>query len=415
MSGPLPPDEPFISSYTRVLRGHDTPQHLIEAFPALEAKALGSASTLTDLERRQLLDLPDADEEAVNIRQTTSRSRAELLSAAFSPAVLSDDELALVGRRLWSPRSLQEGGAKLKILCDTPLDEATGDRIFRARAAAELPNEAQSFSLAFRELQRREQQRRDEEQSRWGGANQPVIPAWMDSLSRRFKEERGLNTWGFIALIDAEAQTISAERLDSFSRRFQFILGHAMRRNGAYAKLLNRTWKLFRFKTPTTVYVSLEPGADHSELRKAFRSLLDRDEAYSGPPGPDPRSPAEILQKRRGFLTNTFLVINKTCIDSVLDQPFLDDMRILAFEADFPQPNRTYIEGYQGWTWVRFEQLVYRFYGACLNENLGMDEIWKAAQGSKHGAFAALDPEVAKIRTHGTSMTGNLQPSYGID
>lgn len=64
MSTPLPPDELLLSSYMRVLRGNDILQDLNEAFPTLEGKALTSSSTLTDLERRQLLDLPDADEEA---------------------------------------------------------------------------------------------------------------------------------------------------------------------------------------------------------------------------------------------------------------------------------------------------------------------------------------------------------------
>jgi hypothetical protein len=49
MAGPLPPDEPFLSTYMRVLRGKYTPQHLIDAFPALKAKALTSPSILTDL------------------------------------------------------------------------------------------------------------------------------------------------------------------------------------------------------------------------------------------------------------------------------------------------------------------------------------------------------------------------------
>lgn len=84
MFGPLPPDEPFLSTYMRVLRGKDIPQHLIDAFPTLEAKALTSPSTLTDLERRQLLDLPDADEGAESIRQVSSRSSDELLVLVFS-------------------------------------------------------------------------------------------------------------------------------------------------------------------------------------------------------------------------------------------------------------------------------------------------------------------------------------------
>jgi hypothetical protein len=58
---------------------------------------------------------------------------------------------------------------------------------------------------------------------------------------------------------------------------------------------------------------------------------------------------------------------------------------------------------------------TYRFYGARSNENVGMDETWKAAQGSKDGAIASLDPEVVKIHTFRTSWTGQMQGSYGLD
>jgi hypothetical protein len=81
-------------------------------------------------------------------------------------------------------------------------DEVTAERIYRARAAAGLRNEGGSvFSQAFMELYRREQQRRDEKQSRFGGANAPRIPARMDSLPLRFKEEKSLNTWGLPLLM----------------------------------------------------------------------------------------------------------------------------------------------------------------------------------------------------------------------
>lgn len=88
MSDPLPPDEPSLFTSMRVIRGNDTHQNLVETFPELEQKALGSPSTLTDSERRRLLDLPDADDEAANIARVSTRSRNELLSAALSDAAV---------------------------------------------------------------------------------------------------------------------------------------------------------------------------------------------------------------------------------------------------------------------------------------------------------------------------------------
>lgn len=84
----------------------------------------------------------------------------------------------------------------------------------------------------------------------------------MDSLSRRFKEEKGVDTWGFIALLDVEAQAMSVDRLDSFYKRFQFVLSHEMTNSFAYSKLLNRTWTLFLFNGPATAYANLAPDAD---------------------------------------------------------------------------------------------------------------------------------------------------------
>ncbi|KUJ19025.1 uncharacterized protein LY89DRAFT_510913 [Mollisia scopiformis] len=411
MSGPLPAGEPFLASYLRVLRGIDSLPDLVELFPTLEQKVLAAPSTLSEHERRQLLDLADAQDEVANLQQVSSRARAELLSSVLSsPEILTDDEIELVKNRFWSPPTLNE----VQQIFNGSLNRIQDfvDRIFAVREAVYLPNESRAFTLASIEFTRREKQRRDEKQSKLGGPNPPAIPAWMNSLSQRFSEEKMLKTWGYIALLDSEAQTMSADRRDLFMSKTQAIFTQTMLNNGARSKLLNKTWKISFINAPSTVSASLEPNADNSELRDAFRTLLDPNKEYNAPQGPDPRSPHDILQKRKGYLSNTFLVINKTCIDSVLASPgYSDDMRILAFEADFPQPGRTYVEGYQGWTWVRLEQLVDAFYGARMDEELGMDEIWKAAERSKNEVFASLDAEEAGIWTTSTSMTGPLPGS----
>jgi hypothetical protein len=49
---------------------------------------------------------------------------------------------------------------------------------------------------------------------------------------------------------------------------------------------------------------------------------------------------------KSGILTNTFLLIDPICVDSVVDTglqaetEFYENMRVLAFEADFPVPGR---------------------------------------------------------------------------
>lgn len=191
MSDPLPPDEPTLSAYMRVIRGNDTLQHLIEAFPNLEQKALKSPSTLTDLERRQLFDFPNVDDEAAYIAQVSTRSRDELLSTVMSnPSMLSDDELALLDRRFWSPRTGEENATMWQSLLKRV--QVTADRIYRLRDVPQLFSEGQAFRQAAIELNGRRQKIRDEQQSRYHAAslNPPPIPPWMDDLARRFQEER---------------------------------------------------------------------------------------------------------------------------------------------------------------------------------------------------------------------------------
>lgn len=107
--------------------------------------------------------------------------------------------------------------------------------------------------------------------------------------------------------------------------------------------------------------------------------------------------------------------IRSVCIYSVIDG-FLYNMRILAYEADFPQTDRSsYADGYEGWTRVRLEQLVYRFYAAAFTmDDVKMDDIWRAAQVSKHKAFVSLDPELAQGWTNSTHLSGQLQPRYDV-
>ncbi|KAH7372121.1 hypothetical protein BKA64DRAFT_715129 [Cadophora sp. MPI-SDFR-AT-0126] len=110
-------------------------------------------------------------------------------------------------------------------------------------------------------------------------------------------------------------------------------------------------------------------------------------------------------------LANTFLVLDTECVNSILtgaNFPLYDDMRILAFEADYPVPGRKYIEGYQGFTWVRLDQLVYNFYElrSIKAHDIGMDEIWKAGQQSRHQAFVSMDIQEATSWTRSNYMRG---------
>ncbi|KAM7219898.1 hypothetical protein V8F06_004753 [Rhypophila decipiens] len=143
---PLSSDNHVFASYQRVLRGKDTIESLVQLFQAVEQKLLTSSSPTTlplaDHERRRLLDFPDADEEAENIKRTgTSRSREELLSAAISnPYVLSYEEVRLVGNDFWSDDRAMRFLA-LDIMMNANLGNAeaktTEERIDRVHKAAD--------------------------------------------------------------------------------------------------------------------------------------------------------------------------------------------------------------------------------------------------------------------------------------
>ena len=412
MSSPqFPSDQPTLASSLRVLRGVDKLKDLIEAFPTLERKALNSSPTLSEFERRQLLDFPNIEEETENIRQVSSRSREELLNFALLDCnSLSEDELELIKCSFWSTWSARETSAMFDG-CLNRVQE-TSDRIFRSREAAYLQDEMRSIMAASAEEYRRQKKHRDDKQRDIGGLDPPTDSPWMLSLCRRLNEQDSMNTWGYIALFDAEAQDIDAERRDLFERRNQGIFSNTMTYNGAHRNLLDQTWKLLLFDAPSNVFVSTEKDADNSKLRQAFQELMDGPEEYLSIQDSGSQEAAARLKRRKGYLTNTFLVINKDCIDSVLsDSRRVDDMRILAFEADFPQPGRDYIEGYQGWVWVCLEQLIDSFYGERMSEDHRMDVVWEAAQGSKNHAFASLDEEEAKIWTGSTILIGPLPGS----
>ncbi len=96
------------------------------------------------------------------------------------------------------------------------------------------------------------------------------------------------------------------------------------------------------------------------DVRGKFHDLC----AESTPPKLDltHHLPTGITQR---MLINTCLWFRPTSIEFVLYQSrTFDDMRILAFEADYPVPGCTYPDDYHGylWEWVRLQQICFNFF-----------------------------------------------------
>ncbi|THV44132.1 hypothetical protein BGAL_0724g00020 [Botrytis galanthina] len=154
--------EPLLASSMRggVLRNQTTLQDLIAAYPSLKEKSLSSPSSLTQLERRVFLDLPDPETESANIGAATSLSRAELIEKAVTNrGNLTESEVLVLKDRFWTSPTQEENS----IITDGFMDssEEAGDEIFDAKAPAYLENEEEAFNIGIHEFWGREKAMRN--------------------------------------------------------------------------------------------------------------------------------------------------------------------------------------------------------------------------------------------------------------
>jgi len=104
--------EILLASSIRVSRNLITAHDFIAAYPSLKQKFLSSPSTLTDSERRLILDLPDKDMEASTIAAISNLSREQLIEKALSDRTsLTQEEVVLLKNRFWTPKTRTESKA----------------------------------------------------------------------------------------------------------------------------------------------------------------------------------------------------------------------------------------------------------------------------------------------------------------
>lgn len=411
MASPSAGFEPLLASSIRVLRNITSVQDLISAFPSLKQKSLASPPSLTDSERRLFLDLPDEDMETSNISAVTSLTRVQLIEKAVSDrASLTQEEVMLLKDRFWTTITVEEHGKVWRCL-------GTGDfdKLYAIRLPAYLPNEEEAIRIGSAESWGRAKAIKDEKLRVTARAALPYAQEWIQHL---YQQDR--MCWGFIWLYDATIQQLDPARLEHFNIFLEAFFRQALSYNGS-RDIINQKWKKIPFNLPNTAFAPTSAAVSYQDgtiFRKAFQEILRDPQEYQKAEDVTPVNTCTHQYKdgisASGVLTNTFLVIDPVCIDSVIPADGLqytirwDNMRILAFEADFPVEGRTYAEGYQGFTWVRMDQLIYNFYELRLMKanEIGMDEIWKAAQKSRHGAFVSMDPEEALNWKPTCSMSG---------
>lgn len=416
MASPTAAVEPLLASSMRVLRNITSLEDFIAAWPILKQKSLTSPPILTESERRLLLDLPPEELEASYLREATILSREQLIEKAISAReLLTQEEIDLLQHRFWTKRTIEEN----QILLDSIRKSSPeGQQEFFSAMEGELAYEWPAVQIGGMECSKR--QIAADNQSRRAAANL-VLPDAKEWIQHLYHQDS--THWGFICLYDAAVQQFSPEHLDYFERVKDGFFRHALMYNGS-KDIINTKWGWFHYNAPKTVLAPATNSVKDNDypngaiLRKAFQEILRDPQEYQKRPDVTPAITYTGHFKdgiaKAGFLTNTFLLIDPTCVDSILGDRVRpgsvswDNMRVLAFEADFPVPCRQYEEGYPGFTWVRLDQLIYNFYElrSMKAEEVGMDKIWKAAQQSRHQAFVSMDPEEALSFTNSCSLMG---------
>lgn len=144
----------------RVLRNQSNLQDLIAAYPSLKEKCLSAPFTLSDLERRMLLDLPDEEMETANLESVTDILQSELIAKAVAdPVSLTEKEAVLLRDHFWGPGPADE---PMRILAMRPKPGAF-DEFATNFMGAYLPNEKEAFSAGLKESVARPRRKGEEE------------------------------------------------------------------------------------------------------------------------------------------------------------------------------------------------------------------------------------------------------------
>ncbi|PQE18209.1 hypothetical protein CJF30_00009357 [Rutstroemia sp. NJR-2017a BBW] len=411
----------------RVLRNYITLEELIAVYPSLKEKALSNPSTLTDEERRTYLDLPNVETETTNLRAVTALSREELIEKAVKDSSsLTEEEADLLYHHFWTPKTAADRGASglqgYEAEWEETLMGEEGEEFYEALTPAYLPNEKEAFSAGNYETAHRYLHARRLKASALAEAALPNAPEWIRRLYRE-----GKKMWGFVVFIDGAMQELRARALDDFVCSLEGHIKFALSHNGS-KDIIQNEWRMVHFNAPKSTRVAgagtaLDASDSSSQeegvvLRKAFRDILQDPFQYEQRADVVPISYSRETRTAEFFkdelvtpdiLTNTFLVFDRICKTSVLETGHkTESMRIRAFEADYPVPGKTYAEGYEGYTWVRLDQLVTNFYElrSMKADEVGMDEIWQSAQQSHNAAFVSMDSKEAGNWTPSNPMGG---------
>lgn len=418
-----------LGTFKRVTRGLTPKGGIVETFRSLRRGEYDDLDALEETHRRQLLDLPNLDDEDDMRGRVTSLSRQELLAkAAGDPVNLTDAELKFLSSRTWGSETSEEFAATdeaISAVCDIeqagPDDPSPYDMVLQQILTLQKPlfkdNEEEAFSNAETERwERIGRASRASQKVRAENALDRALP-WVRQRYDYHETHPG-HVWGYVCFKDAWMQSLTEQEAEEFDVRMSAVLQYINTNTGVMGSL-SQLWRLPYVNGPAqgklfaTDDEAFSDGLGGERLadieesiestRRIFRSL--RTQAGDQTSTQDGQSGVKLLEP--GMLESTFLVVDETCYKSVVSDGhgprLVDDMFILAVDADYTASDTRTLDGnntkaqYRGYMRVRLQQIVNRFFALrwLRADTAHMGDLWQAAQNTRNQAFASLDMEEA--------------------
>jgi hypothetical protein len=423
----------LIRTFTRVILQIDDADHIVKLYSELKEAPPTKPPSITNKDRRRLLDFPEPEAEAANIAIATSHTRPELLRRAVeSPIELSASELELLERRFWHKLTWDESNARTaanlawKALSSNDQSELC-IQLRDVRAPLYDGIEAKAIENAESETSRRLIERTSTLLRQQRDRFSTERASWVQQL---WTEDEEKKPWGYCVFVKPNVQ--EDNRIDDYVARRDGVLFHAKEAIGC-GDTISALWRLHRLDWPLKSTKSsgtdliteaktmknmatLAQATQFHELRKHFRSIREQ------PPSKRRRVGGESQTDSFGFpesiLRNVFLVIDEQSFDSVLSTSGnVDDMWVWAVDVDY-EPTKDLQEAdpdehnnkYPGHFRVRLQQLVHNFFvlRRFHDDEYPMEHLWQEARRSKNGVFVSVREEEIGLwtmnRTHGTAL-----------
>ncbi|EFQ98547.1 hypothetical protein MGYG_01574 [Nannizzia gypsea CBS 118893] len=394
--------ESLIRNSVRVIRNVDNVDQALQAFSGIEEKVLsGNIPSITEQDRRRILDFPEPDVMESNIAKVSGLSTEDLLKlGAESPTELTDSELLLLNNRFWTFGSGTEDQPQFHAFdALLAVSEAhfleTIERLDRVRDAFYTEHETKALSNSWTEQGRRhivatkEKERKDLE-------NLPKTHPWVRSM---WEGGYAKKHWGYAVYKDPATQKDERD-VENYECRRSALIHYALGMMSC-PYIIETRWKMQTLQWPAGVESEEHGGKGVKELTARFNALREHFKAVRDLE-PETRQ-TKTGGLFEGLLKNVFLVLNSECVRSEIAHIiFADDTWVWAVDADYipskEDNNAESQHAYMGYMRVRLQQLVHNFYNARLfhAEEHPMKLLWEAAQVARNQAFVSLDSDESR-------------------